>query len=213
MRGLARPVRALRLGRVEERSRQADRSEATRAKLVSVARELFAKRGYAAVGTEEIVRRAKVTRGALYHHFEDKRDLFRAVHEQVEQELAERIGASLDPERPPLELLTEGMRTFLDACEQDPALRQIALLDAPAVLGWREWREVDAKYGMGLVVFALRNAMEAGALERQPVEPLAHIVLGALGEAALMIADSDDPAATRREVEGPLLGLLDGLRA
>ena len=212
MRGLARPVRALRLGRVEERRRQADRSEATRAKLVSVARELFAKRGYAEVGTEEIVRKAKVTRGALYHHFEDKRDLFRAVHERVEQELAERIGASLDPDDPPLELLERGMRTFLDACEQDPAVRQIALLDAPAVLGWREWREVDAKYGMGLVVFGLRNAMDAGALERQPVEPLAHIMLGALGEAALMIADADDPAATRREVEVPLLGLLGGLR-
>jgi AcrR family transcriptional regulator len=213
MRGPARPVRALRLGRVEERRRQADRSEATRAKLVSVAREMFAKRGYGAVGTEEIVRRAKVTRGALYHHFEDKRDLFRAVHEQVERELAERIGASLDPDRPPLALLEDGMRTFLDACEQDPAVRQIALLDAPAVLGWREWREVDAKYGMGLVVFSLRNAMDAGALERQPVEPLAHIMLGALGEAALMIADADDAAATRREVEGPLLGLLNGLRA
>jgi AcrR family transcriptional regulator len=179
---------------------------------VSVARELFAKQGYAAVGTEEIVRRAKVTRGALYHHFEDKRDLFRAVHEQVESELAERIGASLDPALQPLEMLAAGMSTFLDACEQDPAVRQIALLDAPSVLGWREWRDVDAKYGMGLVVFGLRAAMDAWTLERHPVEPLAHIVLGALGEAALMIADADDPRAARKEVEEPLLGLLDGLR-
>jgi AcrR family transcriptional regulator len=186
---------------------------ATRAKLVSVARDLFAKRGYAEVGTEEIVRSAQVTRGALYHHFEDKRDLFRAVHEQVEKELAEQIGAALDPAHPPLEMLAAGMRTFLDACESDPAVRQIALLDAPAVLGWREWREVDAKYGMGLVVFGLRAAMDSGTLESQPVEPLAHIVLGALGEAALMIADADDPQAARREVEGPLLAFLEGLRS
>jgi AcrR family transcriptional regulator len=197
---------------VEGRQRQADRSEATRAKLVSVARELFATRGYAEVGTEEIVRSAEVTRGALYHHFEDKRDLFRAVHEQVEKELAEQIGGALDATRPPLEILAEGMRTFLDACEQDPAVRQIALLDAPAVLGWREWREVDAKYGMGLVVFGLQAAMDAGTIESQPVEPLAHIVLGALGEAALMIADADDPKGARREVEAPLIAFLDGLR-
>src|SRR3954466_4474291 len=102
--------------RVEGRGKKAEQAEATRARLLRVSRDLFARRGYAAVGTEEIVRKAKVTRGALYHHFRDKKDLFRAVHEQVEQELAERISAALDPERPPLELLTDGMRVFLDSC-------------------------------------------------------------------------------------------------
>src|SRR3954471_19827939 len=122
--GAAGPRRTVR--RVEERRRQTDRSESTRAKLVSVARELFAKRGYAAVGTEEIVRRAKVTRGALYHHFEDKRDLFRAVHEQVEQELVEGIGERMRGVEDPMELLNAGLRAFLDACT-DPAVIQIAL--------------------------------------------------------------------------------------
>jgi AcrR family transcriptional regulator len=195
---------------VEGRRRQADRSETTRAKLVSVARDLFAKNGYAGVGTEEIVRRAKVTRGALYHHFRDKRDLFRAVYEQVERELAERVATSLDPSKGPDQFLTDGVRTFLDACE-DPAVMQISLLDGPAVLGWQEWRDIAAEHGLGLVVFGLKAAMDAGALKRQPVEPLAHLLQGALSEAAFLIANAENPRAARKEVEGPLLGLIEGL--
>jgi AcrR family transcriptional regulator len=197
---------------VEERRRQADRSEATRGELVRAARELFAKKGYAEVGTEEIVRRAKVTRGALYHHFRDKRDLFRAVHEQMEQELMERIGAQMRGVDDPMELLNTGLRAFLDACT-DPAMIQIALVDAPTVLGWAEWREVDEKYGLGLVTFGLQNAMDAGALRRQEIRPLAHLVLGALGEAAMLIGHAEDHAAARKQVEPPLMGMLDGLVA
>lgn len=188
------------------------RGEATRAELVRVARERFAERGYAAVGTEEIVRAARVTRGALYHHFTDKRDLFRAVHEQLEAGLVESIAARIGSIEDPLELIATGLRLFLDDCTE-PAFMRIALTDAPGVLGWEQWREIDARYGMGLVVAALQNAMDAGALRRQPVRPLAHLVLGALGEAAFMIANSADPEQARREVEPPLMGLLDGMRA
>ena len=177
-----------------------------------VARELFAKKGYAAVGTEEIVRRAKVTRGALYHHFRDKQDLFRAVHEQMERELMERIGEQMRGVDDPMELLNSGLRAFLDACT-DPAIIQIALVDAPTVLGWAEWREIDEKYGLGLVTFGLQNAMDAGALRRQEIRPLAHLVLGALGEAAMLIGHAKDPAAARKQVEPPLMGMLDGLLA
>jgi AcrR family transcriptional regulator len=195
-------------------SRREEQSEATRAALLDAARELFAKRGYAAVGTEEIVRRARVTRGALYHHFADKKDLFRGVHEQMEAGLTEAIAAQLAAAdaSDPLAALATGVRSFLDACT-DPALARIVLLEAPSVLGWAEWREIDERYGLGLVMGGLQAAMDAGALREQPVKPLAHLVLGALGEAAMVIANAEDPQAARAEVEPPLLALLEGLRA
>lgn len=196
---------------MEGRSKKAEQAEATRARLLRVSRELFAKRGYSAVATEEVVRRAKVTRGALYHHFRDKKDLFRAVHEQLEGELVESIGKEISGIQDARELLRTGVRSFLDACT-DPALAQISLLDAPSVLGWAEWREVDARYGMGLVRLGLEAAMEQDVVERQDPEPLAHLMLAALGEAALLIANADDPKAARLEVERPLMALLDGLQ-
>lgn len=181
---------------------------------MAVARELFAERGYAAVGTEEIVQRARVTRGALYHHFRDKKDLFRAVVEQVEAELAGEIGGRLAgaPAEDPSALLAVGVRAFLEHC-MDPAFARIALVDAPSVLGWEEWREMDERYGLGLVIAGLQGAMAAGALRDRPVRPLAHLILGALGEAGMLIANADDPRAARAEVEPPLLALLEGLRA
>jgi AcrR family transcriptional regulator len=189
---------------------RAHRAEATRAGLVATARRLFAERGYAGVGTEEVVRHANVTRGALYHHFHDKRDLFRAVHEQVESELVASIARELEGIADPRELLQVGVRSFLDAC-MDPEVIRIALVDAPAVLGWEEWREIDARYGLGLITGGLRIAMDAGLVEERPVEPLAHLLLGAMGEAALLIANAEDPRAARLEVEEPLLALVEGL--
>jgi AcrR family transcriptional regulator len=199
------------VGGPEGRSKKAERAEATRASLLRVARDLFAERGYAGVGTEEIVRRAEVTRGALYHHFRDKKDLFRAVHEQVERELVESLGARIAGIDDARELLATGVRSFLDACT-DPALARISLLDAPSVLGWAEWREIDARYGMGLVRLGLEAAMQQGVIPRQDPDPLAHLLLAALGEAALLIANAEDPQTARTEVEGPLLALLDGLQ-
>jgi AcrR family transcriptional regulator len=187
------------------------RGTPTRAELLRVARDLFAERGYAAVGTEEIVTRANVTRGALYHHFADKKDLFRAVHEELEQELVASIGEQIAGIEDPWELVVTGVGAFLDACT-DPALRQIALLDAPAVLGWEEWREIDARYSLGLVSFGLRNAMDHGVFREQEVTPLAHLLIGAMTEAALMVANARDPDAARREAEPALLALLEGLR-
>jgi AcrR family transcriptional regulator len=187
------------------------RGDATRDALLRVGRELFAERGFAGVGTEEIVARAGVTRGALYHHFADKRDLFGAVHEELERGLVADIGARIAGIEDPWELIATGVRAFLDACT-DPAVMRIALLDAPAVLGWEEWREIDARYGLGLVSFGLQNAMDAGVLTPQPVRPLAHLMIGAMTEAAMVIANAGDPDAARAEVEPPLLALLDGLR-
>lgn len=189
-----------------------ERAQATRAALVSAARDLFTEHGYAGVGTEEIVGRAQVTRGALYHHFADKRDLFRAVHEQMEGEIVDAIAARMEGEADPLELLKTGTRAFLDAC-MDPAHAQVNLLDAPSVLGWAEWREIDMRYGMGLVTAGLQAGVEAGVLREQPIRPLAHLLLAAMGEAAMMIANANDPQATRDEMEESLLELLEGLRS
>src|SRR5436853_7249708 len=123
---------------------KAVRAQATRDALVQAALELFAERGYSEVGTEEIVARARVTRGALYHHFADKRDLVRAVHEHTEAELVDGIAKRIAGVEDPWELMVAGTRAFLEACD-DPAVKQITLIDAPVVLGWQEWREIDER--------------------------------------------------------------------
>lgn len=186
-------------------------ARATREALIDAALELFAQRGYAAVGTEEIVARAKVTRGALYHHFEDKRDLFRAVFERVEEQLVEGIAAKMQAADDPWDLIMGGMRAFLDACE-DPAVKQISLTDAPAVLGWEEWREVDNRHGLGLTRAALQGAVDTGALRPIAVEPMAHLFVAALSEAAFLIAHAARPRKARAEVEEALVQLVEGLR-
>jgi AcrR family transcriptional regulator len=190
--------------------RQAE-AHATREALVVAARDLFTERGYAAVGTEQIVARAKVTRGALYHHFEDKRDLFRAVFERVEEELVTRIAARMKAVDDPWDLMLAGMSAFLDACDQ-PSVKRIALTDAPAVLGWREWREIDNRYGLGLTRAALQGAVDAGVLRPIAIEPMAHLFVAALAEAAFVIAHSERPRKARAEVEQALLQLAEGLR-
>ncbi len=187
-------------------------ARATREALIEAALELFTERGYADVGTEEIVTRAKVTRGALYHHFTDKRDLFRAVFERVEGDLMKRIGATMEAADDPYELMVSGMRAFLDACEE-PAVKQISLTDAPPVLGWQEWREIDNQHGLGLTRAALQSAVEAGVLRPIAVEPMAHLFVAALSEAAFVIAHADRPKQARSEVEQALLQLVEGLRA
>lgn len=188
-----------------------ERAEQTRRDLLRVSRELFADRGYSAVGTEEIVARAGVTRGALYHHFRGKRELFQAVHEQLEEQLVDDIRATMSDVTDPVGLIEVGIRAFLDACT-DRRRARIMLLDAPTVLGWATWREIDERYGLGLVSTALAVAMDAGALQRQEVRPLAHIMIGALGEAALLIANAEDPILTRTQVEPVILSLVHGLR-
>ena len=194
------------------RGRKAEQSEATRAALVAAGRKLFAKRGYANVGTEEIVRRAGVTRGALYHHFGGKKDLFEAVYEQVEADLTRTIaeGALGAGAKSPLEAMQAATEMFLDACTE-PEVQRIALLDAPAVLGWERWREIAAKYGLGLVEASLQAAIDAGEIAQQPVKPLAHVLMGALDEAAMLVARSDDPQ-TREQVAAALHRLSDAMR-
>ena len=184
-------------------NKQDQRSAATRAKLVDAARELFAARGYAGVGTEEIVRAAGVTRGALYHQFRGKEQLFEAVFEQVEAETTQQIaqGALKDGAADPLGALRAGARAFLAVCAE-PAIERIVLLDAPAVLGWQRWREIGLRYALGLVAGTLQAGMDAGAIARQPVTPLAHVIIGALDEGALYVARATDRATARADEIG-----------
>jgi AcrR family transcriptional regulator len=187
-------------------------AERTRLHLLAVARRLFASRGYAAVGTEDIVRAAKVTRGALYHHFRDKSDLFLAVVEDIMRDNEAELRQTLAKhERDLGRGLRAGVTTFLDLSER-PDVQRVLFQDAPSVLGWQKWRALDTQHGLGVMRGALAAAMDRGVLVRQAVVPLAHLLLGALIEAALMIAHADDPKSARAAIEAPLDRLLEGLR-
>ncbi len=194
-----------------ERRTQADRRAATRAALIAAARELVAKRGYEAVGTAEIVAAAGVTRGALYHHFESKRGLFKAVFEVVEAELIESFPLEKLVGADPYGALRTGITEFLEI-SLDPELQQITVLDGPAVLGWAEWHELQQRYGLGLIQAGVAAAVEAGQIRRLPVEELSNALLGALVEAALYVSRSEDPAAGSERMIAVLEAMLEGLQ-
>jgi len=191
---------------------KAEQSDATRAALSAAARELFTQRGYAATSTTEIVERAGVTRGALYHHFAAKDELFRAVFEQLEDEVTKHVAHEALTSTDPLEQLRRGTRAYLDACI-DPAVQRVVLLDGPSVLGWETWQEIEQRYGYGLVVAGVESAIAAGLIAAQPVEALAHALFGALTEAGMVVARAAEPRAARAEMEAAMDRLLDGLRA
>ncbi len=183
------------------RRTQRERTEATRGSLVAAARALFGAEGYAAVGTERVAAQAGVTRGALYHQFADKADLFAAVLEQVEAEIAERMVvavAALDP-ADTTALLIAGADAFLDACAE-PDIQRIVLIDGPSVLGWGQWREICMHHSVGLVAALLADGMARGHITEQPVDPLTHVLVGAVDEAALYVARAPDWEQARAEV-------------
>ena len=196
---------------METRSRKAEYAEATRKALVEAATELFATKGFADTSIEDVVREARVTKGALYHHFAGKAELFREVVDQVQADVLAAVYESGSSTKDPLERLVRGTGAFLDAC-LDPRMQRICMREAPVVLGWEEWRDIDAKHSFGMTKDALRKAMEAGAITRQPVEPLARVLIGALNEAAFYVARADDPRRARREVGRTIRAFLEGLR-
>lgn len=191
--------------------RKQDRSAATREALLESGQCLFGQRGYANVSIDEIASKAGATKGAFYHHFRDKRDLFLQVAERIEQELGVSIRDAISSHADPISQLVEGCRLFLDACA-DPRRAQIALIDAPAVLGWQLRREIDARHGLGILTTVLRRGMKTGQIERQPIKPLAHLILGAALEAGMLIAQAND-SRTRQSVRRPLLRMLEHLAA
>jgi len=164
------------------------------------------------VSTQAIVEAAGVTRGALYHQFADKSALFEAVYEEVEQELVAEIAENIAARGPSDQLaaMRAGARLFLERCAA-PDIHRIALVNAPAVLGWQRWREIGARYGLGVIEAMLTQAMADGAIPAQPVRPTAHMVLGALDEAALYISRAEDAEQARAEMYAVCDRLIDGI--
>ena len=197
-----------------KRRTQADRTTATRAALIGAARGLWAERGYAAVGTPEIATRAGVTRGAMYHQFDDKAALFLAVADAVEGDVTQQLAVSVTAAEAvdPASALHAAVEGWLQACEE-PEVRQILLLDGPVVLGWEGFRDVTLRHGLGMTEALLQAGMDAGQLTRRPTRALAHVLIGALDEAAMFVATAGDREAARTEVAGVLHALLDGLLA
>ena len=192
-------------------SRREEHKEETRKALIAAGRHLFARHGYAGVSIEDVVVRARVTRGALYHHFADKQDLFRAILEAVETDLVDEVRRALEEVSDPWQSLVSGLQAFLTAATKPAALR-IVTIDGPAVLGWGEWREIDTRFGLRLVSAGLQRAIDAGVLVPAPVQALAHMLLAALTESALLIADASDRELVRADVERAFLALLEGMR-
>jgi AcrR family transcriptional regulator len=191
---------------------QKERSAATQEAVLSAARRLWGQRGYAAVSTPEIAQAAGVTRGAMYHQYANKTELFLAVIEALETEVIGRLIADVTAAKPstPAETLHITADAWLQIAVE-PDIRQLMLLDAPSVLGWAGFREISQRYGLGMTEQLLSAAIDAGELRRQPVRPLATVMLGALDEAAMSIANADDPAQEQRHVRAVVNDLLDGL--
>lgn len=194
---------------------QAERTAGTRSALVAAARPLFAEKGYAAVGTDEIATAAGVTRGALYHQFGGKEEVFVAVFEQVQLEIVARLAQGVSAAghaADPVAALHGDIEAWLSVCAE-PEVHRIVLLEAPAALGYERWREIGRSHGVGLVEQVVQGLVDAALIAPQPVRPLAHVLVGALEEAALYAARADDRETATAEARAALFTLVDGLVA
>jgi AcrR family transcriptional regulator len=187
-------------------------SEGAREAVVASARDLFMERDYDDVSIGEILERSGVSRGALYHHFPTKLDLFIAVYRASEVRVIERIGARLSVSETPFGTLLGAARAYLELCESDEEFRRIGLTQSRAVLGWERWRAVADELGIAVVLVLVGAAIEAGELPARDPETTAQILLGALIEAAMLIVVAEDQAAARERSERVIVDLLEGLR-
>jgi AcrR family transcriptional regulator len=196
------------------RRTQAERAAETREALIEAARPLFAAQGFAEVALETIVRAAGVTRGALYHHFADKTELFAAVFEKVEGEVAARMGEAIaaSNQTDPVEVMRLGADFWLDVCS-DPEVQRIVLVDAPAVLGWARWTEIGDRYNTGMVRALLTSAVETGRIPPQPIEATVLTILGAMREATLYVARAEDHDQARKDAGAVMNRLIRALDA
>jgi len=183
--------------------------EATRRQLVEVATRLFAEQGYEDTSTEQVLREAGVSRGSLYHHFDGKDRLFEAVVEHVEEGVVEQLMAIDLRHRDPVKVLRLGCARWI-ALVEDATVRQIVITDAPAVLGWQRWREIDERYGFGLLKAAVQMVADAGRLAIDDVDVVARVLLGALNEAAMLVARPETTAASRRQATKAVDRIIDG---
>lgn len=184
------------------RRTQGERTAQTRAALITAARQLFGAEGFAAVAADRITREAGMTRGALYHQFTDKTGLFAAVLDQVEAEIAERVASAVTGFDPAdtIGMLLAGADAWLDA-SAEPDLQRIVLLDGPSVLGWDRWRAICLRHTVGLIAALVQDGIDRGSLPPQPVQALTHVLVGAVDEAALYIAQADDGQAARADMD------------
>lgn len=168
---------------------------------------MFGRHGFEHVSADEIVAVAGMTRGALYHHHRDKRDLFRAIVEDIEAEVTAELAAIVEAAPDIRSAMLAALSGYLDICQR-PDVAQILLLDAPAVLGWQAWRDIESEHGLGMITRLLDSASHDRRID---VSVLAQMVLSAVMEAALVVAHANDPAAMREQAEAALLALVSGL--
>jgi AcrR family transcriptional regulator len=193
----------------EPADRRIAQGEATRRQLVEVATRLFAEQGYEDTSTEQMLRETGVSRGSLYHHFDGKERLFEAVVLHVEEGVCDQLMTVADRHRDPVKILRAGCAEWI-ALVEDQTVRQIILTDAPAVLGWQRWREIDERYGFGLLKVGVQGVADAGRLAIDDVDVVAHVLLGALNEAAMLIARPETPEPARRQATKAVDRVIDG---
>jgi AcrR family transcriptional regulator len=190
---------------------QAERRDKTRAAIIKAARRIFGERGFAAATMDDVAASARVAKGAVYHHFTTKEALFEAVFEQTSLELVADLDCISRAEKDPLAAMAAGTQGYFTACSKGPT-GQIILRDGPAVLGWERWREIDAKHFGGKFPRALAAAMDAGLIAKQPIEPLARLLLGAVTEAAVAVSAGPDIGKAGADYARAFRSLLDALR-
>jgi len=190
---------------------QAERREKTIAAIVKAAKRIFGERGFAAATMDDIAAGARVAKGAVYHHFTTKEALFEAVFEQTSLELVSDLDRISRAENDPLEAMAAGTQGYFVACAKGP-IGQIMLRDGPAVLGWERWRAIDAKHFGGKFPRGLAAAMDSGLIARQPIEPLARLLLGAVMEAAVAVSAGPDIGKVGADYARAFRALLNALR-
>jgi AcrR family transcriptional regulator len=190
------------------KSRREEAVDATRAALVDSALRLFTERGFAATSLDDVVRDARVTKGALYHHFKGGK---LALFEEVDLRLAERTAAAKPEGGSPWALVHAGLDAYLEACS-DPVVRRIMFQEGPVALGWSRWRELDGCSSRGLLQGVLQALMDAGEIRPQPLDLLTRLLFTTLGEAGMSVAEAADQDAARAEAKALMIALLEGLR-
>jgi AcrR family transcriptional regulator len=193
------------------RSRREEYSDLTRRALLDSAASLIAERGYAGTSLEEVTARARVTKGALYHHFRGKRALFEAVFDAKELETIGRVTAALREQEDPIDMVRAGLAVYLKAC-LDPGYQRIVLQEGPSVLGYERWREREEQYTLGIVRGVVVSLIETGEYPKLPVETVTRMLFGALAAGASAIAGATDKERVGQEVEDTVIMILEGLR-
>jgi AcrR family transcriptional regulator len=192
-------------------SRRLEYSESTRHALVDSAVELFTKRGYAATSLDEVAKRARVTKGALYHHFSGKQALFEAAFDSVETSVMARLAEVVVGPGDPWERAMNGVRQYIRIC-LDPAYQRIVVHEAPVVMGWERWREAEDHFSFGIVRSSIQALVDSGQIEDLPVEVAARLLFGALTAGAAVIARADNPKKASNEVATTAVRMLERLR-